>query len=387
MTRALALAALLVVVVAVALAGCEPPPVFAGADKRQSTESARIEGTVVVSTAARGNVVLFLFDAARPPPPTGTGRPLAFTVLTEKTVFGAAAPGDTGPFTAPFAFSLVGAGNYLVRGFVDANADFIPWYAITSEVNRGDVGGAAVTPSLTPRTVTVALDGAGDLVPALDVRVMVGDSLKVPFDRPAFEVQSPSSTLPASGLRATLVATTLAEPLVVEHSPGFLTQLGDAGVVLWPKVAVRKLAEGALLHDENDLDKNGVLDLEAGFADYEHVNPTTGATIAPDGAPDLVVLKAGFDPTGLPLVDDAGSPLPSPVPIAQLPLLIAPVAYDLSDPARPAVLKSVPPGRYAITVIQFTGQTWRMPNELAPALAADRGFREVASQGFVLEVP
>jgi len=75
------------------------------------------------------------------------------------------------------------------------------------------------------------------------------------------------------------------------------------------------------------------------------------------------------------------------VPIAQLPLLIAPMAYDVSDPARPAVLKRVPPGRYAITVIQFTGQTWRVPNELAPALAADRGFREVASQGFVLEVP
>jgi len=308
-------------------------------------------------------------------------------VLTEATVFGAAVPGDTGPFTAPFTFSLVGAGHYLVRGFVDANADFIPWYAVTSEMNRGDVGGAAVTPALTPRTVTVDLDEAGQLVPALDVRVMVSDSLKAPFDRPAFEVQSPTSTVPTSGLRVTLAATTLAEPLVVEHSPGFLTQLGDAGVVLWPKVAVRKLAEGGLLLDENDLDKNGVLDLEAGFADYEHVNPATGATIAPDGAPDLVVLKAGFDATGLPLVDDAGSPLPSPVPIAQLSLLIAPVAYDVSDPARPAVLKGVPPGRYAITVIQFTGQTWRVPNELAPALAADRGFREVASQGFVLEVP
>jgi hypothetical protein len=164
---------------------------------------------------------------------------------------------------------------------------------------------------------------------------------------------------------------------------------GDGVPDFWPRVVVRKLADGAAspLIDENDLDKNGVLDTEG--VDYEHVNPATGATIPRDGKPDLVVLAAGFDFTALvpQLVDGLGRPNPNPLPVTRLSLVIQPRALDVSDPAHPGVLKTVPSGRYAVTVIQQTGQTWRVPNELTPGLGDQVGLPSLAPQSFVIEVP
>lgn len=410
---------------AVATLACEPPPIFATADSDQIAKAARVEGTVVVSTAARGRVLLFLYDAARPPPPVGTGRPLTFTVLTEDRVFGAnPAVGDVGPFFAPFVFSLVKgpsateSGSYLVRGFVDANADFIPWYSVTSEVNAGDVGGAAVDASLQERALHMELDASGAPVAVVDVRVVLADTRKVPVDRPAFSVSATSQELDlVSGAQLTLVKETLdlAEAVapVVEHSPGFLAQLVDANrdgtfEDFWPHVVVRKLAAARTdasaaqqLLDENDVDKDGVLDMcgssEPGpcFVDYEHRDAVTRAVIAPDGKPDLVVLKAGFvrprtlqEVQGLmpELLLPDGGVRTTPTPIAQLKLQIQPVAIDASATANPE-LAAVPPGRYAITVIQPTGQTWRVPNELSPDFASPLGFPAVSSQGFTLTVP
>ena len=50
------------------------------------------------------------------------------------------------------------------------------------------------------------------------------------------------------------------------------------------------------------------------------------------------------------------------------------------------LLASVPPGRYSVTVVQFTGQTWRLPNELQPSVATRFGLPARESQSFVLTV-
>jgi len=373
-------------------AACEAPPVFPGADRRQNTLTARIEGQVVVTSAARGKVVLFLYDAARPPPPAGTGRPLAFTVLSRAAVFGDAE--GTGPFVAPYAFSLVPAGSYLVRGFVDANDDFIPWYNVTADVNTGDVGGAAVdVVTHEAKLVEVAVSGDGSPVPALDVPVSFSDLARVPVDRPAFQASGGLTSFTASATAQTAVTLTLApvdDGVVHEARPVFLAQLIDDGTgtaKFWPKVVVRKVSATDPLIDENDADKNGVLD--ATGADYDHVDPTTGATIPADGQPDLVVLAAGIDYAEFaPLLLDAmGRPKPAPVPVDHLKLVLQPRALDASDPARPGVLKQVPSGRYAVTLIQSTGQTWRLPNELTPDVANAAGLPAVDSQSFVIDVP
>lgn len=398
MTRArLLLASLL------ALSACEPPPVVPGADKRQNQSASRIEGELVVSSAARGDVALFLFDAARPPPPQGTGRPVSFTVVPQDVVFGAAADGDQGPFTAPFAFSLVAPGRYLVRGFVDANRDFIPWYAVTSEANLGDVGGAAVD-AVTRASREVVVDET--LTPALDVPVSFSDAARTGVDRPAFSVVggAASLTVTPGGPPAVLELAVhpLDEGLVHQRQPAFLARLldddqdgvpddrnGDGVPEMWPRVVVRKLADGTAnpLLDENDLDRNGLLD--EGGADYAHLDPSTGQVVPPDGSPDLVVLAAAIDPTDLlpQLLDGTGRPRATPTPVSRLKVVVRALALDASNPADPRPLKVVPPGRYAVVLINPTGQTWRVPNELMPGFAEGVGLPTDATQAFVVQVP
>jgi hypothetical protein len=386
--RTPALAALLLL-----LAACEPPPVFPGADKRQNASTGRIEGTVVVNSIARGKIVLFLYDAARPPPPVGTGRPLTFKVVSREAVFGAAADGDAGPFTAPFGFSLVAPGRYLIRGFVDANDDFIPWYGVTADTTAGDVGGAAIDPvTRQSRVIEVAVDEAGVITPALDVPVSFSDTARLPLDRPIFSVAGGADSVFLSGPATAidLQATPVVEGVMNQPTPGFLLRFVDDdndgmpddanrdGVSdLWPRVVVRKLApERGPLIDENDLDKNGVVDAEG--TDYERADGTM------DGKPDVVVLAAGFDPTeyAAQLFDAMGRVKQVATPVPRLRLVIRARALDASNPLAPQPLKSVPVGHYAITVIQQTGQTWRVPNELSPGIADAVGLPVFPSQAF-----
>ncbi len=378
----------------VLLSGCEAPRVFATADQRQNTQSARIEGTVVVSSTARGRAVVLLYDASKPPPPVGTGKPVSFTVVPRDDLFGSARPGDVGPFTAPFALSLVPVGKYLLRGFIDANDDFVPWYQVTSDVNAGDVGGAYVDPvTRAARVVDVVADDAGVPQPALDVPVTFADVARVPVDRPVFEVQVDGGV--ASGVSLTgaatvvdLVVRPVTSEFVNEPRPVFLAQLVDENQdgapdlgpdgkpLMWPRVVVRKVVNAAVLSDDTT-------------TDYDHVNPSNGAVIAADGVPDVVILAAGFDAAKLlpTLLDENGKVKTVPTPLTSLPLVIQSRALDAANPTQLGVLKSVPSGRYAITVIQSTGQTWRVPNELAPDFAAGVGLSPVASQGLTLQVP
>ena len=385
------------------LTACEEVPVVPGADKRQNTRASRIEGELVVTSTARGNAIVLLFDAARPPPPAGTGRPLSFTVVPRDELFGGAADGDGGPFTARYSFSLVAPGRYLIRAFIDSNGDFIPWYGVTGEVNAGDVGGAAVD-ALTRANREIVI-GEG-LEPALDVPVSISDAARVPVDRPVFRNLDGAAevTVTAGGMPriVDLVPNPINDGLVHQGQPAFLARFlddnldgvpddanGDGVPELWPRVVVRKLTavEGKNpLLDENDLDRNSVLD--EGGVDYDHVNPTNGQTIPADGASDLVVLAAGFDPTPIAaqLVDSMGRVKPTPTPVAQLRLVIRATALDASG-ATPVPLKTLPAGRYAIVLIQQTGQTWRVPNELSPGIAEAIGFPAVASQAFQVVVP
>ena len=355
------------------------------ADTRQNEVASRIEGDVIVTGSARGNAVIFLYDAARPPPPAGTGRPLTFTTLSRARLFGDSETGN-GPFTAPFTFSLVKPGSYLVRGLIDVSDDFIPWYGVTADSNTGDVGGAAIDPvTRAPRVITI--EGG----PALDVAVSFSDAARIAVDRPAFQVatQAPAATVMPG--QPPVVLELKPQPIdegpVKQPQPVFLAQLidddrdgvpddrnGDGVPDQWPRVVVRKLADGDnLLADDQ--------------GDYTHVVNNTPQS--PDGVPDTVVLAAGIDPTeNLPLLVDAmGAPRPQPVPVTKLKVVIRPVALDGTNPLQPVPLVSMPSGRYALILIAPTGQTWRVPNELAPGVGSRFGLPELASQGFLIQVP
>ncbi|MCI0570718.1 MAG: hypothetical protein L0Y66_08205 [Myxococcaceae bacterium] len=408
----------------VTLAACEPPPVVPTADKRQNSSFARVEGSVVVQSAARGNVVVLLYSASRPPPPQGTGRPMGFTFLSAEEVFGddlVPAPGkspSSGPFTARFSFDTVPEGSYLLRGFIDSDtcivgadpcrpSDWLPWYSVTAEVNAGDVGGAAVDPlTLQPRIIEVREEG-GQLVPVDQVTVTFSDSAHVPIERPSFKVEllpSDTSVLDVSSAQPKVV---ILKPLAVKEGsvstapPAFMLRYegfdatgkpldtnGDGIPEVWPKVLVRKLTDTPhSLTEENDLNSDGVLDAEG-------VEYPLAPGLEADGAPDRVVLAAGFLPEtlaalhaqdGKPLAGTDGKPLA--VPVTQLQLAITKRALDARDLTRPLPLAAIPAGRYGITLVSFTGQTWKVPNELDPDIAEPLGLPEVQGQEFTVQVP
>lgn len=385
--------------------GCEVPPVAPTADPRQSERSSRIEGTLVVSGPDRGNAVVLLYDAARPPPPQGTGRPVSFTVVKREQLFGAYASsrGFVGPFTAPFTLSLVPPGRYLLRALLDVDtclrgespchgSDFSPWYSVTSEANAGDVGGAAVDLAANPPVplVVEVPQGAGDApLPVTGVTVSIALSATNPAlpDRPAFrvtgsEVVNNSATLeptrsPNSPLLLTLESLHIedvpAERIRVQ-SPTFRLGYVDANRTdLWPRVVVRKLAAEGSLADDTDAND--------------------------DGTPDLVVLGAQWvlTPEQQAQLAAAQEPQPNPQPprnptayieVSSLRLAVVATAFDAINPANRVTLSSVPPGRYSLTVLQRgTGQSWRVPNELSAPYAEQYGLPEISSQSFTIEVP
>ncbi|HET9450228.1 MAG TPA: hypothetical protein VFO83_05075 [Aggregicoccus sp.] len=404
---------------------CDGPPVVPTADKRQNTETARIEGQVVVQSQARGDLVVLLYAADRPPPPAGSGRPISFTIVPMERVFGqeldtrdAKGLPTSGPFIAPFAFSLVPEGKYLVRGFVDADTcrrvpapaschgpDFNPFYGVTGEPNQFDVGGAAVDlndarrPS---RVLSVERGPDGKLAPVLGVSVSFADTALVPFDRPAFELAQAPQPLDNGTRLLSLKPLAVREGGVNEAPPAFFVRYvdndgngapddanGDGAPDVWPRVIVRKLSSDPRavpgLTDENDLDRNGILDAEG--TEYESLAGT-------DSLPDLVVMAAGLVPQPLyaALNNADGTPKRNPdgsLAVAMVPSLtvaIQPMALNAASATGPVPLKAVPVGAYSVMLMQFTGQTWKVPNELAPGLSQNLGFPTVESQGFAYEV-
>ena len=396
------------------LPGCEAPPVEPSQDPSQAPERAtsRIEGSVVVTGRTRGNVILFLYDAANPPPPAGSGRPVTFVTLPAAEVFGN--PVDTsssGPFIAPFIFSRIKPGNYLLRGIIDRDEcvgststtcrkpDFIPWFWATNEPNRGDVGGAAV--DAVTREVRV-IQVKDDLQPVTNVGVSFADSAMVPVDRPVFSVTSGNGTFnPASGTKfLDLTTTAISSGLVNQRAPTFLARYidndndgqpddanKDGAPDFWPKVLVRKL------DTSSPLSTNLV---EEASTRYERADgsapPATGVdvpVIAAGIVPQPIVAALTNPDTGQPRRDATGAF--ATVPVDTLKIALQPFALDISNPAVPTRLKGVPPGRYAIIVLNLTGQSWRVPNELQPATATAFGGQEklppTESQAFVIDVP
>ncbi len=137
----------------------------------------------------------------------------------------------------------------------------------------------------------------------------------------------------------------------------------------WPEVVVREIAPGAnVLLDDNDIDGNGVPD---------------------DPTKPITVIAAVVDPTPYmaQLLDGAGHVKTTPTVVTALNIVVDPLALDVTNPLAPKPLPSMPTGNYSITLIESTGQTWRVPNELDPPIAGQLNLPPVVSQAFILQVP
>jgi hypothetical protein len=261
----------------------------------------------------------------------------------------------------------------------------------------GDVAGASVDPATRiPRVIEVGETEDGTPIPVTGITVSFSEVATVAADRPAFDVVGSATIDPTAGTQSfKLRARPIREGVVDLSSPVFLVRFMDEnrdGVPddanrdgapdLWPRVLIRKLADGGNgLTDENDLDNNGVIDAQG--ADYVRADGTV------DGQPDLVVIPTVLlaDPLLSGLYDSENRPKMDAVVLTpELTVAFRPIAIDGRNPAVPVTLKAVPAGRYAVIVLQSTGQVWRVPNELSPQLASGLGLPPIDGQGFSFQV-
>jgi hypothetical protein len=424
------------------LLACSNPPVQTSADRQGLPITTTLSGQVVFQGTARGDAFVFLFDANNPPPPVGTGHPLTFQRITADQLFGSSIHDgiSAGPFAASYQIPLVAPGTYLVTATLDGDVcltspgnscrlgDFNPFFDVTDQPDGVDFVGGHVDAqgSLVP-VVVPPPDSNNKLAAVGPVQVVIGQAMP---DRPVFNAQVASSQVPKNEPTLfTLAGEVIELGPVDEQQPVFLVRYRDDnhdGVPdvdangipqLWPRVVVRKIADpdpshpssidpllAAGLRDENDLDNNGQLD--ATGISYAHLAPN--GTVIPAGTtPDLVVLAAAIalDPIpnppptnpaqlAVPLQiyaqlaePDGGPDMNKVLQMTTLPMVILPEALDAADPTQPQPLTAMPPGRYAVIVEQYTGQTWRLPNELQPAVATSRlDVGGVTDQGFFFTV-
>lgn len=322
------------------LAGCTEPNlaeyeprtgIITGTVLLQSPEPGPMPDECAPAPTA-GNAIVTLFGEDAPPPPEGTSGPVNFVVVPERALFDAGR-GSGGLFAAPFTVPTVPAGRYTLRGFLDADKDFLPTVDLLAQPTAGDIGGAYADPE-TREILPVEV-----MTDQETSQVTVTLALPIPAERPAFAITSTRSfAVPFAAPRS----------LVIEAHP-----INTTDIEMKPECT-------RFLVSFVDEDADGVPDDQNG----DHL---------PDVYPRIVLRLTGQEPGAAPIVIPAIiNPFPfmdvlaaAPFyPTDRLEVIIPPVAVEQGDDGN-RILESIPAGEYETIVISGTGQTWQVPNDLA----------------------
>ncbi len=366
-------------VLAVPLAACTVP---VQPNEDTPPPSTYVAGTLTLDDPAGGDVpggptFVFRYDCAAPPPPEGTGRPLDFLVVDEDAWDGG---------VAEFSFPQVPPGSCLIlTGFVDRDRDFDPFVTIANQVTAGDLAAPAVTVTVAPLE-----EGSDSVPPVLGVRLEA--SIPVPLDRPAFVITDVATGQPggavalgaASGTTGNtyvrLQTTSIDSELADAESPSFtLVFAEDAdgngwpddgngnGLpdVVWPRVLFVRLADG---------DASGLT-----TATPSVVLPGVVLPLDPDDSVNLDtnrVLQSKL--AGLPF--DGRQVLPvNDITVVIPPLVLTDLATRSTSPIEDVAASGADVlGNYQILVMNSSGQTWPVPNELAAVEASQAARLTVA---------
>ena len=341
---------------------------------RQTTS---IAGTVTVDAAVgdpAGPGVVLRYDCADPPPPAGSGRPLDLSIVTSW---------DVGVGT--FAFSEVPAGSCnIVTGFVDSDSDFDAFYDVTAGTTAGDV-------AIDAQVVSVgAADSAGVVAPVI---VGLQASVVVPLERPAFVFADALS----SGVPTMQVSQAVGTTPPVTLGLGTVsldTIFGDTGAPVFG-VTFAPDADADIFGWPDDNNGDGLPDALWPRILLRKLDPADPLGLAPLDPPVLlpgVVLTidpaAPFD-TSTSLVaaaldDGVDVNAPHLYPTTSLTVVVPGLVITSLDPLGLSPIElygDAVAGDYQVLVMNSTGQTWNVPNELA--------YFDVVSQAtvFRVEVP
>ena len=325
-----------------------------------------IEGAISTADGSEpgGKTILFRFDCANPPPPEGAGLPLDFTIL----------PVDAwADGSVEYAFAGVEPGScQLLAGFIDRDDDWSGLYSVTNQATSGDF-------ALAPLTLTVPeVDDVSGLVPQLVGQDTVA-GLVVPLERPAFtllDIASGGTAAPTMTVGETpgttpsvfvqLTGDDIDSPLCEATSPLFTLVFapdldadgspedfnGDGlPDVLWPRILARKLSgedsTGIAVEEGSPIILPGII---VPLDPLDPFNPATNLVIQHNQA-------------GLPF--DGASVFPQAALTVAVPGLVLTDLATLSvSPIETVAQAADVTGEYQILVMNSSGQTWQVPNEL-----------------------
>jgi hypothetical protein len=373
---------------AVALSACGyEAPVDPGADPVLNG----VSGTIVLGIdTPPDDVLVFLYDAADPPPPVGFGRPVTFGTVPAGTF----SDDGAGMRSAPFALTEVPDGTYLVTAVMDVDDDFFPLITANAGATCGDWRGAHLTDLVTQEVAPVVLNG-GRQTDGITVVL----AAEYTTERPAFLYTDNAVEL-GFLLESTLDPARLPDLDFDLQSTGINSDLIE---IAGPDEATAECVTGFMVVVEGDAEGNpaphwvyGEVDVPAGnaagaylkanaFAVWPRVVATyTGVGDVALEPGELYISEAAHDPDTV----RGEWPVNTPFPVASLNMTFVPgVQHILPDGSVEVLLDAaaVPTGEWALTVISPSGQTWTVPNEIAGYPAASPDY-DPQPQGARLQV-
>jgi hypothetical protein len=327
-----------------------------------------VQGTVMVGddVAAPAPTILLMSAADDPMPPRGTGSPVTFATVNA----GDFGPAGEGVLGAPFAFTGVTPGDWLILGLMDVDRSFHPAVSALATPTCGDLSGwnLGVTP-----------DASAGITVDEQVRlqgIVVGPLRRIDGPQPIASVSGSAALVPNESVRLIAVGVHAAfgDSLRLDvPDPG---QAGEDG------------CEAGFRFERVDADGNGSADASALLPLVEDRWPRaifqwmgTPIDTDDDGEPDDFDRgDVGDDVTIAAIGDPAPThDLPAPgvqVDLSELDVRFTGFGQRIDPDGTSTILAGgdLPAGAWSLTLVSRQGQIFMLPNELDDTLAMSRAL-------------
>lgn len=323
-----------------------------------------LQGTVAVSGADElGDVMVLLFPADDPPPPTGTGSPVDFATIPEQAFTGTGA----GLQSAPWSITGVPDGDWLLYALMDVDGDFHPLLGSNAGATCGDWMGAHVGDLNVGDPARVSVSG-GELLD--DLTVVVGSEMTT--ERPAFTIETDVVVQTQASQTFTLASTGIHSEILDLTGPFDGTDPCGTAFLFY---APDSDADGAPdPHPDEAYAQAGAYDIWPRlYLQYLGDDLAAGESYAAEAVVYPAPLLTGEATLGVPTLLTSLTGVFVPASLHTLP--------DGSEEVVQA--PDVPAGAWSVTVVSYTGQTWTVPNEVAAFASTDAGFDPTTQADFL----